>query len=65
MAVQASQITSLGKSLSGSSVAPDGTTTIQSGKIWYAPAAPVIPEPTAGLLVLLGVAGLALKRKQA
>ena len=65
VAVQASQITSLGKSLSGSSVAPDGTTTIQSGKIWYAPAAPVIPEPTAGLLVLLGVAGLALKRKQA
>ena len=27
--------------------------------------APVIPEPTTGLLVLLGVAGLALKRKQA
>lgn len=31
----------------------------------YSPAAPVIPEPTTGLLVLLGIAGLALKRKQA
>lgn len=29
------------------------------------PSTPVIPEPTTGLLVLLGVAGLALKRKQA
>ena len=26
---------------------------------------PIIPEPTTGLLVLLGVAGLALKRKRA
>ena len=31
----------------------------------FTPAAPVIPEPTTGLLVLLGIAGLALKRKQA
>ena len=31
----------------------------------YSPAAPDIPEPTTGLLVLLGIAGLALKRKQA
>ena len=29
------------------------------------PVAPVVPEPTTGLLVLLGIAGLALKRKQA
>ena len=29
------------------------------------PTPPVIPEPTTGLLVLLGIAGLALKRKQA
>ena len=29
------------------------------------PTTPVIPEPTTGLLVLLGVAGLALKRKKA
>ena len=31
----------------------------------YSPAAPVIPEPTTGLLVLLGVAGLALRRRRA
>ena len=29
------------------------------------PTPPVIPEPTTGLLVLIGVAGLALKRKRA
>ena len=29
------------------------------------PTPPVVPEPTTGLLVLLGIAGLALKRKQA
>lgn len=29
------------------------------------PTPPVVPEPTTGLLVLLGVAGLALKRKRA
>ena len=62
--VQASQITSISTSLSGSSVAPEDTSTIQSGKVWYsAPSA--IPEPTTGLLVLLGIAGLALKRKRA
>ena len=60
--VQASQITSISTSLSGSSVAPEDTSTIQSGKVWYsAPSA--IPEPTTGLLVLLGVAGLALRRR--
>ena len=32
---------------------------------WQDISAPVIPEPTTGLLVLLGVAGLALKRKRA
>lgn len=32
---------------------------------WQDISAPVIPEPTTGLLVLLGIAGLALKRKQA
>ena len=62
--VQASQDTTLTSSLSGSSVAPEDTSTIQSGKVWYsAPSA--IPEPTTGLLVLLGIAGLALKRKRA
>ena len=66
--VQATQATLLYKSLSGSTVAPDDTTTIQSGKVWYlagAPTPPVVPEPTTGLLVLLGVAGLALRRRRA
>ena len=62
--VQASQITTLSSSLSGSSVAPDDTSTIQSGKVWYA-APSAIPEPTTGLLVLLGIAGLALRRRRA
>ena len=35
------------------------TTTAYSGAGWYA-----VPEPTSGLLLLLGVAGLALKRKR-
>ena len=37
------------------------TTDSWSGNHWYTAAA--IPEPTSGLLLLLGVAGLALKRK--
>ncbi len=32
---------------------------------WQDISAPVIPEPTTGLLVLLGVAGLALRRRRA
>lgn len=60
--VQSAQITALSQALSGSTVAPDGTTTVQSGKMWYAPSSSV-PEPTSGLLLLLGVAGLALRRK--
>ena len=66
--VQSAQNTQLSSALSGSSVAPDDTSTIQSGKVWYkgaAPEPPVIPEPTTGLLVLLGVAGLALRRRRA
>ena len=39
--------------------------TFSSSTPWSDVPAPVIPEPTTGLLVLLGVAGLALKRKQA
>ena len=59
--VQASQDTTATLALSGSTVAPDGTTTFLGGKTWYA--AEAIPEPTTGLLVLLGVAGLALRRR--
>ena len=36
-----------------------------SGASWSEVPAPVIPEPTTGLLVLLGVAGLALRRRRA
>ena len=61
--VQASQNTSLSSALSGSTVAPEDTSTIQSGKVWYA-APSAIPEPTTGLLVLLGIAGLALRRRR-
>ena len=39
--------------------------TFSSSTPWVEISAPVIPEPTTGLLVLLGIAGLALKRKQA
>ena len=36
-----------------------------SGAGWYSAAAAPVPEPTSGLLMLLGMAGLALKRKRA
>ncbi len=36
-----------------------------SGAGWYSVATSSVPEPTSGLLMLLGVAGLALKRKRA
>ena len=39
------------------------TTTTFAGAGWYQAAA--VPEPTSGLLMLLGMAGLALKRKRA
>ena len=39
-----------------------GSITFEGGGTWTAAA---VPEPTSGLLLLLGVAGLALKRKRA
>ena len=39
-------------------------TTVTAGS-WKEAAAAAVPEPTSGLLLLLGVAGLALKRKRA
>ena len=40
-----------------------GAATFSSSTPWEEISAPVIPEPTTGLLVLLGVAGLALRRR--
>ena len=53
--------TTLSKSLSASKVTVDGATFGAQG--WYL--AESVPEPTSGLLLLLGVAGLALRRKRA
>ncbi len=61
--VQSAQDTQMSVALSGSSIAPEDTSTIIAGKVWYG--AEAIPEPTTGLLVLLGVAGLALRRRRA
>ena len=51
----------------GSQSTPSGnvfdSTTAYSSAGWYSTAA--VPEPTSGLLLLLGMAGLALKRKRA
>ena len=42
-----------------------GETTTFGSAGWYQYQAGAVPEPTSGLLLLLGVAGLALKRKRA
>ena len=50
----------LSKSLSSSKTGIDGATFSAQG--WYL--AESVPEPSSGLLLLLGIAGLALRRKQ-
>ena len=57
-----------GKSYDGSAEYPSGTTVswasdAYSQSNWHE--ATAVPEPTSGLLMLLGLAGLALKRKRA
>ena len=59
--LQGSDDTHLSASLSASKVSVDGTTFGSQG--WYK--AESVPEPTSGLLMLVGVAALALKRKRA
>ena len=52
--------------LSGTFTGATGTSTLSSvvPTTWTVSGAQAIPEPTSGLLLLLGVAGLALRRKQ-
>jgi hypothetical protein len=45
--------------------APSGTTTFTADPTsWTVAGAVAVPEPTSGLLLMLGIAGLALRRKQ-
>ena len=60
VALDTTMDTTLSKSLSSSKTGIDGATFGAQG--WYL--AESVPEPSSGLLLLLGIAGLALRRKQ-
>ena len=51
--------------LPSSNIAAAGNFATGGSWDYVAKTAPVIPEPTSGLLVLLGIAGLAIRRKRA
>ena len=57
--------TSLSFKLKDQSQAALSTSTSFSAGGWYTAAAAPVPEPTSGLLMLLGMAGLALRRRRA
>ena len=54
----------VGGTVSDSTALPMGFTS-QAGKSWTSYDVSAVPEPTSGLLLLLGVAGLALRRRRA
>ena len=56
----------IGQTLSGTFTGKSSTQLISAGvSTWDVAGAVAIPEPTSGLLLLLGVAGLALRRRRA
>lgn len=64
-ATEYAMVSALNKEYSGLAGKFTATGDFSTLPAWQDISAPVIPEPTTGLLVLLGVAGLALRRRRA